>query len=269
VRNVTRIIPSRRLVVGVSAPTSQSARARVQPGARSFIFELLAGLVALGVGTEILLYALGGPVALRACAGGLYLALAVVLYGCRGGCPQPFGWANRITLIRAAAVMLLAGAGMFPAFLAANVYAFAALAVVCLLLDGVDGWVARRTGCSGAFGARFDMELDAFFLLVLSVVLVALDKAGLWVLAIGLARYLFVIAQACLPMLRRPLPPSRLRKIACVWQGATLMVCLLPAVSATVASSALVIALALLMLSFGRDIAWLVRQAGETMRVIG
>ena len=32
---------------------------------------------------------------------------------------------------------------------------------VALSLDGVDGWLARREGLVSAFGARFDMEVDA------------------------------------------------------------------------------------------------------------
>ncbi|GAA4940924.1 hypothetical protein GCM10023238_03240 [Streptomyces heliomycini] len=43
------------------------------------------------------------------------------------------------------------------------------LTAVALILDGVDGKVARRTGTSTPLGARFDMEVDAFLILVLSV----------------------------------------------------------------------------------------------------
>ena len=39
---------------------------------------------------------------------------------------------------------------------------------MALLLDAVDGGVARRTGTVSGFGARFDMEVDAFLILVLS-----------------------------------------------------------------------------------------------------
>ena len=42
------------------------------------------------------------------------------------------------------------------------------LASVALILDGVDGKVARRTRNASAFGARFDMEVDAFLILVFS-----------------------------------------------------------------------------------------------------
>ena len=42
------------------------------------------------------------------------------------------------------------------------------LAAVALVLDAVDGRVARRTGTVHPLGARFDMETDAFLILVLS-----------------------------------------------------------------------------------------------------
>ena len=52
------------------------------------------------------------------------------------------------------------------------------LGTVAMLLDGTDGRVARRTGTTSAFGARFDMELDAFLLLALSVLV---WQSGRWV----------------------------------------------------------------------------------------
>ena len=56
---------------------------------------------------------------------------------------------------------------------------------VALLLDWVDGQVARRTHTESAFGARFDMEVDAFLILVLSVYVAS--TTGWWVLIIGAA----------------------------------------------------------------------------------
>ena len=97
------------------------------------------------------------------------------------------GAANRVTLTRATLVggvtALVADALVGPAHVAAMV----GLAVVALVLDGVDGWVARRTGTVSALGARFDMEVDAFLILVLSVYVAG--TVGPWVLAIGAARY--------------------------------------------------------------------------------
>ncbi len=42
------------------------------------------------------------------------------------------------------------------------------LSIPALALDAVDGWIARRTHTVSELGARFDMEVDAFLLLVLS-----------------------------------------------------------------------------------------------------
>ena len=74
------------------------------------------------------------------------------------------------------------------------------LAAVALVLDAVDGRVARGTGTVSTLGARFDMEVDAFLILVLSVYVA--PTVGGWVLIIGLARYLFVAASWLLPWLR-------------------------------------------------------------------
>ena len=54
------------------------------------------------------------------------------------------------------------------------------LAAVALVLDGVDGQVARRTGTVSALGARFDMEVDAFLMLVLSVYVASSWPRGCW-----------------------------------------------------------------------------------------
>jgi phosphatidylglycerophosphate synthase len=96
------------------------------------------------------------------------------------------------------------------------------LALVVLVLDGVDGRVARRTGTVTRFGARFDMETDALLILVLSTLLVG--PLGWWVLLSGLARYLLWLAQVLWPWLTGPLPARRWRKAVAVVQGAALVV---------------------------------------------
>src|SRR5262249_8496256 len=54
------------------------------------------------------------------------------------------------------------------------------LGIVAVALDGVDGWLARRTRTTSAFGARFDMEIDAAFILALSILAWRFGKAGAW-----------------------------------------------------------------------------------------
>ncbi len=92
------------------------------------------------------------------------------------------------------------------------------IASVAAALDGVDGWIARRTRTASAFGARFDMETDALLILVLSALVWRSGKAGAWVLASGLMRYAFVAAATIWPWMQEPLEPSRRRQAVCVVQ---------------------------------------------------
>ncbi|MFD7440098.1 CDP-alcohol phosphatidyltransferase family protein [Streptomyces sp. NPDC059909] len=170
---------------------------------------------------------------------------------------RPFGPANGVTLARTTLV------GCVTALVADSftgrppVAVLAALTTVALVLDAVDGQVARRTGTESALGARFDMEVDAFLILVLSVH-VAMSM-GAWVLVIGAMRYAFVLAARVLPWLHGPLPPSTARKTVAALQGIVLLVAGTGTVPRPLAYGAVLVALALLVWSFGRDIRWLWR----------
>jgi phosphatidylglycerophosphate synthase len=182
------------------------------------------------------------------------IALAVGIGRGRVG----FGIANQVPLLRAGLVCLVGGAllASAPSFLG---WSLAALIAAALSLDAVDGWLARRLSLSSTFGARFDLEVDALLLLVLALLVWRADRVAGWVLAIGLVRYLFVMAGWLLPWLRRPLPPSRRRQAVCVQQGVTLLLCLLPPVSTALASLAAGLALSALLASFAADIIYLAR----------
>lgn len=132
------------------------------------------------------------------------------------------------------------------------------LAAVALVLDAVDGPVARRTGTASAFGARFDGEADAFLILVLSVHVAG--QVGWWVLALGAARYVFGAAGRVWPWLRAQLPPRYWRKVVAAVQGIVLTVAAADVVPPAVTYAALVTALLLLTESFGRDVLWLWRR---------
>ncbi len=131
------------------------------------------------------------------------------------------------------------------------------LSAVALTLDAVDGGVARRTGTSSTLGARFDMEVDAFLIFVLSIYLARF--CGGWVLAIGLARYGFVAAGWFLLWLRQPLPPRYWRKVVAATQGIVLTCAATQLLPRWLTEVALALALALLAESFGRDVEWLWR----------
>jgi len=194
-----------------------------------------------------------------AAAGGGYLVVSTALLsrGLRRGPAARLGPANAVTATRSTLV------GIATALVAASfstaipVPLLVATAVIALSLDALDGPVARRTGTATALGARFDMEVDAFLILVLAVYDARI--VGWWVLGAGMLRYAFVAAAWLWPWMRRTLPARFWRKVAAAAAGIVLTVIaagLLPPAAAMLLAAA---ALALLVESFGRDVLWLVR----------
>ncbi|MFC5141920.1 CDP-alcohol phosphatidyltransferase family protein [Actinomycetospora rhizophila] len=205
----------------------------------------LLGVLAQGVGL--------GPFGIV--VGATAAAALVVLLA--GAPVDALGPAGRVTLVRGVLVVGVTALVADPV----STPALVVLAAVALALDGVDGAVARRRNVASVFGARFDMELDAFLLLVLSWHVAG--QLGSWVLLIGLARYLFVAAMVVLPWLGGELRPLFSGKVVAAAQGVVLVVAastLLPAVAATVLVAA---ALAALLWSFGRDVVRLWRGADD------
>jgi phosphatidylglycerophosphate synthase len=129
------------------------------------------------------------------------------------------------------------------------------LTAVALALDAVDGWVARRTRTAASLGAHFDAEVDAFLILVLSAYVSR--SAGVWVLAIGAARYAFLAAGWPLPWMRAPLPPRYWRKVVAATQGIVLGVAAAGVLPMDAIHAGLAVAVVLLAESFGRDVWWL------------
>ncbi|MFI8191462.1 CDP-alcohol phosphatidyltransferase family protein [Streptomyces sp. NPDC085946] len=218
---------------------------------------------AVGAGVQVLLLGLLGTAAGLGPAGwltGLAFASAgwaVLSRALHRSRLRSFGAANRVTLGRAVLV------GGVTALVADSFHGsppvalFVGLTAVALVLDGVDGKVARRTGTSTPLGARFDMEVDAFLILVLSVYVAT--RLGPWVLLIGAMRYVFVAAARVWPWLTAPLPPSTARKTVAALQGVLLLLAgagLLPYAAAFAVTA---LALGLLVWSFGRDVLWLWR----------
>lgn len=181
---------------------------------------------------------------------------ATVLVLSRGGAiTRQFGTANRITWARVTITALLAGSVFVaPRFNETAWWIITWSACIALILDGVDGFVARRLKESSNFGARFDMETDAALIMVLTVLVWQSGKMGPWVLIIGAMRYVFVAAGWLFPRLSAPLPPSLRRKLVCALQVFGLLSCLAPIVAQDAAVIIAAVALAALTLSFARDV---------------
>jgi phosphatidylglycerophosphate synthase len=168
------------------------------------------------------------------------------------------GPANQVTSTRALLALVVALMVAIAPVSALPAGVLVGTATLALALDWVDGQVARRTGTVTAFGARFDMEVDAFLILVLSVYVAR--SFGAWVLLIGLARYLLLAAEQAWPWLRRPVPPRYWRKAVAAIQGIVLTVAASGLLPHELVATALVGALLLLAESFGRDVLWLARR---------
>ncbi|EKV28569.1 CDP-alcohol phosphatidyltransferase [Caenispirillum salinarum AK4] len=231
---------------------------------RDVLWHLAAGFVLLAVLLAMPTAALDLPVRFPVTGVAVYLAavpliLAVLPDHLPG---DRFGPANAVTLVRLSATAVLSAAlALTPGELAdARLEWFlAVLAFGAFILDGVDGWIARRAGVDSAFGARFDMELDAFVTLVLAALVWRLDMAGAWVLAAGMLRYAFIAAAALWPLLKADLPPSNRRRFACALMVGTLSAVIAPAIPAAVSVPAVAGVLAFLAWSFAADVAWLLR----------
>ena len=160
-----------------------------------------------------------------------------------------FGFANQLTTARAVIVVLVAG--LIGESAVPPVAATAAAAsLVATVLDGVDGWLARREGMASAFGARFDVEIDALLIQALAILAWRDGKAGSWVLLSGLVRYGFVAAGWVLPWMQGPLVPTLRGRVICVVQIAALIVAVVPAVAPPASAAIAAIGLAALCYSF-------------------
>ncbi|MFO7788078.1 MAG: CDP-alcohol phosphatidyltransferase family protein [Halospina sp.] len=226
------------------------------------IRELLLTAVPFAVITAGLWYGVGMPLGLLVVPAAGYVLLAWLVLAGVGG-QQELGLANRVTFYRALGVVVLVSGLVEPQVLARIQWAWVMLALVVLILDGLDGHLARRFGVSSAFGARFDMEVDAALILSLCVGVWILGITGPWVLLLGLMRYLFVAAGWVWRWVNHPLPESFRRKTICVWQIASLVIVLVPVTPSWLAVWILAPALVLLAYSFTVDLAWLYRAGGH------
>lgn len=120
-----------------------------------------------------------------------------------------FGAANALTSARLLLVMALG-----VALPGAPGVVLATLVTATLLLDGADGWLARRLGLASTFGAHFDMEVDAFLVLTTSVTLWLSGRSGAWLLFVGSLRYAYVLSCALWPPRGGEMPRTLLGRSA-------------------------------------------------------
>ncbi len=170
-----------------------------------------------------------------------------------------FGPGNQMTTARAMLVALVASLIGEPGLRHAAAGA-ASASLLVVALDGIDGWLARRTNMASHFGARFDMEVDALLILVLSILAWRYGKAGAWVMVSGAMRYAFVGAGWIVHRFQLPLPPSRRRQLICVVQVVGLSFVVMPLTTRAFSGPVAALIVGLLCYSFAVDVLWLWRQ---------
>ncbi len=243
-----------------------SERVRAEPAPARAVRPPAAGLVVQFAVVAALATGVGlGALGWLAAAGYGLITWALLSRAVRRPGVHLWGPADTVTLIRATLVggvtALVADSLRGPVPVAVLV----TLAAVALLLDAVDGQVARRTRTS-PLGARFDMEIDSFLALVLSVFVAG--SLGWWVVVIGTFRYAFGVASWLLPWLRAPLPVLQSRKVVAATQGIVLVVASTGVLPQWLALGLVGLVLALLCWSFGRDIGWLWRHRPQPAREV-
>ncbi|XVX20392.1 CDP-alcohol phosphatidyltransferase family protein [Actinomycetota bacterium] len=166
--------------------------------------------------------------------------------------------ANQITTTRAVGVVVCAVLVVLElAGQLSNSWWLALVAGPTLLLDAVDGWVARRTGTASAAGARYDTEVDAALVAVLAV---SATRFTPWALLIGAARYAFLGVGRVRPRWREVLPVRFSRKAIGVAIASLLWLVTLPTTAHPLGLACVATALALVVWTFGRDIVELERR---------
>jgi phosphatidylglycerophosphate synthase len=211
-------------------------------------------LVPLGISAVVTMTAGVGTAGLAAGTGAAVLTAVLVLAGLTRRGDLALRPADQVTLVRAG--LVCAVAGLCVDGVAWHPGTVVGVSVVALVLDAVDGRVARRTTPT-ALGARLDMEVDAFLILVLSAAVAA--RLGSWVLLIGLARYALLLASRVLAWLDRPSPPRRWAKVVAAVQGIVLVAVVAGVLPQPLEVGLVLTALALLTESFGHQVTWLWR----------
>ncbi len=243
----------RKLTSSDSAGLGNTSPAR-RRALRELILSLLVGaIVAIGIAFLITGFQ---PTALLA---GLifYISgslLAIQLFG-QGFPHRQLGLGNLITIGR----FVLVSALFSVVFGLANPWLVILISVFALVLDGFDGFFARRAKKVSEFGARLDMEVDSALAAVLALSLWSSGLIGVEILLLALPRYLFAFATKISPWMTSPLPYSLARRVISVIQIASLIGLHAPFLPQVLITPVALIVIGLLIWSFGRDIIWLWR----------
>lgn len=130
----------------------------------------------------------------------------------------PGGAANLVTLCR---LLLLIFALL--TYSTTGILWFVMIVVLVMILDGVDGYLARRLGQSTVVGEIFDMEVDTFLAIGLSLRICIDHPVSWWVMTAAILRYCFVILYRYLGWQEKVRPAMPEAKVIAVVYFCTLL----------------------------------------------
>ncbi len=168
---------------------------------------------------------------------------------------RQLGLGNLITIGR----FVLVSALFSVVFGLVNPWLIIFVSVFALVLDGFDGYFARRAKKVSEFGARLDMEVDSALAAVLALSLWSSGLVGVEILLLAIPRYLFAFASNIFAWMTSPLPYSLARRVISVIQIASLIGLHAPFLPEVLITPVALIVIGLLIWSFGKDIIWLWR----------
>tara|TARA_B100001564_G_scaffold11381_1_gene9226 strand:- start:76 stop:546 length:471 start_codon:yes stop_codon:yes gene_type:complete len=137
------------------------------------------------------------------------------------------------------------------------------LAVLSFMLDGLDGFIARKYNHVTKFGEIIDQESDNFLMLVLSISLYLNREVGMYIFLIPLYRYIFILYMSRYSWLKIELPSSQFRKFACAF---TILLMIIAQDSYLGHKNTIILvflSLFIITFSFAKDIIWLYRNKYE------
>ena len=229
---------------------------------RQWLVVAILGYTALGVAGWLEVdrfWMYGACVAWSGIIAGFYLLLDTNRSEPNAPLLEKFTLPTLITMFRGLLLAILTGF-LFVSSPIGVVAWFAAITYsLAACLDYVDGSLARRWDASTELGARLDMELDSFGILVAVILGSYWGKLPEWYLLIGLARYVFVFGEWCrrsCGKIVRELDPYPLRRHLAGWQMGFLAVSLCPLILIEVSRLAASVFGVLTLGMFFRD--WLV-----------
>lgn len=120
--------------------------------------------------------------------------------------PLYIGYANWVSLIRLCIILL-----SFTFYRQTNDFYLFILFLIAISFDGLDGYLARKHNQTSEAGGNFDMEIDAFLVLVLSFIHFYEHRLSWLILIPGSLRYTYELLLFWLPKSNREILPKKVR----------------------------------------------------------